>query len=1041
MKLIDLVPQWINSGRSSNRACWSKRRVLRRRGAQIEGLETRALLATFNVTNVNDSGTGSLRQAILQANAASGADTILVSAPGDILLTSGQMLITGSLTITGTRSTNAVINAQKKSRIFDITTAAGNVTLNNLKLLNGRTTATGEEGGAVRSQSGGTLAISDSTLSGNSTAGNGGGSATGFLDGARGGAIYSQFGGISISRSNITGNSTEGKYSGGGAVYSYRGSITISQSVVTGNSTGAYTSPGGAVATDGGLIKIIESRISGNSTRGEFSGGGAVYSYDGGITISQSTLSQNSTRGAQASGGAVFSEIGTITVSQSTLSGNSTGGSEAGGGAIHSYGGTVTVSQSTVTQNTASATGGGIDVSGLPSMSNRFSITNSIVAGNNDSGLGPDVYRRLAAFPLFVTNSLIGRNNGTALNATVVNTPDANGNFVGGNTVATRIDPQLGSLADNGGRTQTHALLPGSLAFNRGSTSLAVDLTQSGNPVLTYDQRGPAFFRVLSGRVDMGAYESRILDGSAGADTFVLNYSGTATNGTVTVTASFNGAPITSVGTFPMQSPLTINGLGGTDSIRVIGTAAADTLSISSTSLIINGSTLYLQSIENRTLVGLAGSDVYKFDADAALGTFTLDEAGGGTDTIDFSSTTTIGLSLNLAAATSQVVHATNLSLILGSAATFENSTGGSGTDTLIGNSLSNILTGGPGNDTLNGALGSDFLFGGANNDTYLFGPASVAEADQVAENLNEGADTLNFATLTTSVVVNLGATSIQPVHLNRQLKLNSPIAFENFIGGSAADTLSGNSLNNILIGGPGDDTLNGAAGSDLLIGGANNDTYLFGAATAAEADHVTENPNEGIDLLNFAYLTTDVVLNLGSLSIQPVHLNRTLKLNSVSTIENAMGGAGHDTLLGNVLANRLTGGNGNNILVGFEGADILVAGNGRDILIGGLGLDVLNGGAGDDILIAGRTTSDTSLSNLNALRTQWISGNAYGTRVTNLRAGVGSPLVSLKAKINVLNDAGEDDVMVGGGNPDWFFRALDDVITDLVGGELIDVL
>ena len=153
------------------------------------------------------------------------------------------------------------------------------------------------------------------------------------------------------------------------------------------------------------------------------------------------------------------------------------------------------------------------------------------------------------------------------------------------------------------------------------------------------------------------------------------------------------------------------------------------------------------------------------------------------------------------------------------------------------------------------------------------------------------------------------------------------------------------------------------------------------------------------------------------------------------------MGGTGNDTLLGNVLANRLTGGNGNNILVGLDGSDILVSGTDRDILIGGLGLDVLNGGADEDILIAGRTTSDTILTSLTALRTGWASADAYATRITNLRAGVGSPLVSLKTTINVLNDGGEDDVIVGGPDTDWFFRALDDVITDLVAGELIDVL
>ena len=46
-----------------------------------------------------------------------------------------------------------------------------------------------------------------------------------------------------------------------------------------------------------------------------------------------------------------------------------------------------------------------------------------------------------------------------------------------------------------------------------------------------------------------------------------------------------------------------------------------------------------------------------------------------------------------------------------------------------------------------------------------------------------------------------------------------------------------------------------------------------------------------------------------------------------------------------------------------------------------------------------------------------------------------------MKAKSNVLNDAGEDDILTGGGNTDWYFRAVDDAITDLFAGELVDML
>ena len=487
--------------------------------------------------------------------------------------------------------------------------------------------------------------------------------------------------------------------------------------------------------------------------------------------------------------------------------------------------------------------------------------------------------------------------------------------------------------------------------------------------------------------------------------------------------------------TLKLNSPITFeNSTGGSGADTLIGNTLDNTLIGRAGDDTLNG------ALGSDLLFGGANSDTYLFGpASAAEADQVIENLNEGNDTLNFAYLTT-SIVLNLGANSIQTVH-TNRTLKLNSPITFENSTGGSGADTLIGNTLDNTLIGRAGDDTLNGALGSDLLFGGANSDTYLFGPASAAEADQVIENLNEGNDTLNFAYLTTSIVLNLGANSIQTVHTNRTLKLNSPITFEYLIGGAGADTLTGNSLNNILNGGAGDDRLIGAAGDDIMRGGADNDTYFFGPATVAEADQVIENADGGIDTLNFAYLTTDVVLNLGSTAIQTVHLNRTLKLNSVSTFENAMGGTGSDTLLGNALANRLTGGTGDDILVGLEDRDILEAGSGRDILIGGLGLDILNGGDGEDILIAGRTTSDSSLPGLNTLRTAWVSTDTYEGRIASLRTGFGSPEVSLQSTINVLNDGGEDDVLLGGDDSDWFFRALDDVIIDLFAGEILDTL
>ena len=63
--------------------------------------------------------------------------------------------------------------------------------------------------------------------------------------------------------------------------------------------------------------------------------------------------------------------------------------------------------------------------------------------------------------------------------------------------------------------------------------------------------------------------------------------------------------------------------------------------------------------------------------------------------------------------------------------------------------------------------------------------------------------------------------------------------------------------------------------------------------------------------------------------------------------------------------------------------------------------------------------------------------------RITNLRAGVGPSVASLKAKVTVTNDAtsGSTDIMTGGTGEVWFSKALDDVITDLTVGETLDLL
>ena len=188
-------------------------------------------MATFTVTSTADSGAGSLRQAILDANAADGRDAIVFDASFDggaediIRLTSGQIEITDALridggpgvTITGDAAGDDVTDAagitdvaasgagrlDDNSRIFD---ATDRLTLDGLTLTGGRTTADAEGGGAVRS-TGARLTLTDSTVSGNSTAGNY----------AHGGGIYGRHD-VTVTNSTVSGNSTAGDYADGGGI-------------------------------------------------------------------------------------------------------------------------------------------------------------------------------------------------------------------------------------------------------------------------------------------------------------------------------------------------------------------------------------------------------------------------------------------------------------------------------------------------------------------------------------------------------------------------------------------------------------------------------------------------------------------------------------------------------------------------------------------------------------------------------------------------------------------------------------------------------
>ncbi len=414
-----------------NRQNRPARRLARYR-PRVQVLEGRCLPST--VTNLNDAGPGSLRDAIATTPSGGTVD-FQEGLTGTIVLMTGELAITKLLTIAGPGADVLTVSGNHASRVFNI----------------GATFTVDISG----------MTIADSGVSN-----------------AAGGGILNS-GALTVTNSNLRGN----RATSGGGIYN-EGTLTVTGSTLSGNNGFA----GGGIANAGsGTVIVTNSTLSGNSQGG--GAGGAIYNA-GTLTVTGSTLSGNS---ASAGGGIVNS--GTLTVTNSTLSGNIAGFD--GGGIITSSQGTVTLTSSTISGNTANGHMFGDGGGGIFNNYGRLHTSNTIIAGNSSSATGPDLFGDLGSEGY----NLIGNNQeGSGFVASdLVGTPFA------------PIDPLLGPLQDNGGLTQTMALLAGSPALNAG------DPGQLGVP----DQRGV----VRTVGVNIGAYQ-------ASATAFVLTAPDTVTAGT-----------------------------------------------------------------------------------------------------------------------------------------------------------------------------------------------------------------------------------------------------------------------------------------------------------------------------------------------------------------------------------------------------------------------------------------------------------------------------------------------------------------------------
>ncbi len=528
------------------------RRTTKRSRPWLEALEDRTLPATFTPTIFSDGdlGSGSLRDAILQANADPGSveDVIVLQAGAyqlslangaggqDNSAASGDLDITSTahpLTIKGMGSSGpnqTTIDAVQIDRVFQLVNPGTQVVFEDLVITGGMSSDDGKAG-----------AQPDTSH-------------------ALGGGILNNGGKITLRNVAIQGNVAQGGLGfnglGGGLYSTGNGSVNIEECTVAGNSAlGASgladpTSPhvnassgqGGGLYLNGGTVTIIRSTIAENVAAGGLGATGAsgatgqagakggnggnargagLYINAGAVTVTNSTVSSNQATGGDGGMGGGGGPSGTLvdtatgggTAGTPTGTGTGTGkhvpagaggtggnGGAAQGAGIYLAAGALVIGNSTIAGNTVNA-GHGADggANGNPDDPGGPN-------GSDGAGQGGGLFIRGTAASPRLSNTILATNSANDKPNDLSGALDSRGHNLIGTTgggsgfVSTdlrNLDPVLGELNDNGGPTRTILLLAGSPAVDAGNNA--------GAPLT--DQRGLP--RVVGGSIDIGAVESQ----------------------------------------------------------------------------------------------------------------------------------------------------------------------------------------------------------------------------------------------------------------------------------------------------------------------------------------------------------------------------------------------------------------------------------------------------------------------------------------------------------------------------------------------------
>ena len=500
---------------------------------------------TITVTNTNDAGAGSLRQAIIDVMP---GGTIVVPS-GSYTVASGELAISKSLTISGAGAASTIISNAGSSRVFHTSGSGNTITISGVTIRLGHppTVMGAVSGGGVLNNAA-KLTLSDDVIADNradadaaGTGGNGGNAQGGGVFNDSAGTLVVEDSEIMDNHATAVGapNKSGGIASGGGIETG--GNQTIEGSTFSGNT---------AEATGGG----------GRASGGISHGGGLEVAAVGPTSLSASTFTGNL---ADASAGA----------------GGSIGGIAEGGGAFMlTNAPAMSATNVTFTNNVARTTSGGIvEAGGLSFGSNNpvVTLTNATLSANTATGGDAEGGNAaLGGSNTVVENTIVSAGAADAGFENCVGTPRSAGHNLdsldqcnfhsNGDEVNT--DPVLGPLSANGGPVETTALKPGSPAIDAG--------TNAGCPGT--DARG--VLRPAGLACDIGAFEvatpaaSTRTASSITTGTAVLN--GSASNPDLSpATARFQFGPTTAYGSNTAPQPVSQVTVGAPVTTSISGLA------------------------------------------------------------------------------------------------------------------------------------------------------------------------------------------------------------------------------------------------------------------------------------------------------------------------------------------------------------------------------------------------------------------------------------------------------------------------------------